>query len=115
MNRVRRATPHSLLPQAIFESLKEQVRILEEQKSKEDPRLSFARPEFKEAQRAFAAGLKRNFDRRVYPLGASQSLGRMELTGCLNSAGRSSMPLSGTFLGASHSCASLTPRSTLPL
>ncbi|KAG1674393.1 hypothetical protein FOA52_012919 [Chlamydomonas sp. UWO 241] len=50
--------PDEKLPAALREQLQEQRRT-------EDPRLSFSTPEFKEAQRQFTDGFKKNFGRPV--------------------------------------------------
>eukprot|EP00887_Chlorella_sp_A99_P007993 scaffold12.g7993.t1 len=45
--------------------MRQHVKKLEEMRKNEDPRLSFSTPEFKEAQRAFTDGFKKNFGRPV--------------------------------------------------
>ena len=51
--------------QAELEQMRARIAQLQEQRRTEDPRLSFSTPEFKEAQRIFTDGFRRNFGRPV--------------------------------------------------
>ncbi|CAG9463670.1 unnamed protein product [Pedinophyceae sp. YPF-701] len=50
---------------ALLTEMREHIQKLEKQQRFEDPRLSFATPEFREAQRHFTDAFKKNFNRPV--------------------------------------------------
>ncbi len=45
--------------------MRQHVKKLEDMRKNEDPRLSFSTPEFKEAQRTFTDGFKKNFGKPI--------------------------------------------------
>eukprot|EP00198_Chlamydomonas_reinhardtii_P013941 XP_001703278.1 predicted protein [Chlamydomonas reinhardtii] len=61
----RRANPGDREQQELLSEMRGHLRKLQESTRDQDPRLSFSTPEFKEAQRAFTDGFKRNFGRPV--------------------------------------------------
>ncbi|KAK9829440.1 hypothetical protein WJX72_005885 [[Myrmecia] bisecta] len=61
----KRADPSDRQQQALLEEMRAHVKKLEEMRKNEDPRLSFSTPEFKEAQRLFTDGFKKNWGKPV--------------------------------------------------
>ncbi|CAK0733791.1 hypothetical protein CVIRNUC_000333 [Coccomyxa viridis] len=61
----KRVNPNDKAQTDLLEEMRAHVKKLEELRKNEDPRLSFATPEFKEAQRMFTERFKKNFDRPV--------------------------------------------------
>uniref|UniRef100_A0A7S0V204 Uncharacterized protein n=1 Tax=Polytomella parva TaxID=51329 RepID=A0A7S0V204_9CHLO len=61
----RRSNPKSREQQELLQEMRAHAKKLEEERSREDPRLTFSTPEFKEAQRVFTDNFKKNFGRPV--------------------------------------------------
>ncbi|EFJ52167.1 hypothetical protein VOLCADRAFT_87047 [Volvox carteri f. nagariensis] len=61
----RRADPGDREQQELLSEMRSQLKKLQDMTKDADPRLSFSTPEFKEAQRAFTDGFKKNFGRPV--------------------------------------------------
>ncbi|PNH09510.1 hypothetical protein TSOC_003847 [Tetrabaena socialis] len=61
----RRADPGDQEQQELLTEMRSTLKKLQDKSKDADPRLSFSTPEFKEAQRAFTDGFKRNFGRPV--------------------------------------------------
>eukprot|EP00884_Botryococcus_braunii_P022702 jgi/Botrbrau1/9115/Bobra.0305s0019.1 len=61
----QRSDPNDRQQQNLLEEMRAHIKKLEEMRKNEDPRLSFSTPEFKEAQRMFTEGFKKNFDKPV--------------------------------------------------
>ncbi|KAL3152789.1 hypothetical protein ABBQ38_012373 [Trebouxia sp. C0009 RCD-2024] len=60
-----RVDPNDKQAQNLLEEMRAHIKKLEEMRKNEDPRLSFSTPEFKEAQRMFSDGFKKNFGKPV--------------------------------------------------
>ena len=61
----RRVDPNDKNAQNLLDEMRQHVKKLEDMRKNEDPRLSFSTPEFKEAQRTFTDGFKKNFGKPV--------------------------------------------------
>ncbi|KAL6780997.1 hypothetical protein ACKKBG_A09345 [Auxenochlorella protothecoides x Auxenochlorella symbiontica] len=61
----KRTDPNDKNAQALLEEMRQHIKKLEDMRKNEDPRLSFSTPEFKEAQRIFTDGFKKNFGKPV--------------------------------------------------
>merc|ERR1719183_2921527 len=61
----RRVDPNDKNAQNLLDEMRQHVKKLEDMRKNEDPRLSFSTPEFKEAQRTFTDGFKKNFGKPI--------------------------------------------------
>ena len=61
----RRVDPNDKNAQNLLDEMRQHIKKLEDMRKNEDPRLSFSTPEFKEAQRTFTDGFKKNFGKPV--------------------------------------------------
>mmetsp|Transcript_35754 Transcript_35754/g.43160 ORF Transcript_35754/g.43160 Transcript_35754/m.43160 type:complete len:124 (+) Transcript_35754:128-499(+) len=60
-----RVDPNNKDQMSLLEEMKSHTKKLSELRQNEDPRLSFATPEFRESQRLFTEGFKKNFNKPI--------------------------------------------------
>merc|ERR1712118_631912 len=61
----KRVDPNNAEQMSLLEEMRAHTKKLEDMRKHEDPRLSFATPEFREAQRVFTDNFKKNFGRPI--------------------------------------------------